>query len=128
MINLARHFDSEAVSTSMIAEKEEIPYQLACKIMQRLSKAGLVKSCMGTKGGFRLEKKPCKISLFDVIGAVQGPVLINKCSRHGFKCSQRSECPVTGKIEELQGFLEGYLKKISIDELAQIQLKKTHTT
>ena len=127
VVDLAGHFEKEAVSTSQIAEQDGIPYQLACKLMQKLAKAGLVKSCMGTNGGFRLNKKPGKISLFDVIGAVQGPVLVNKCSHHDYKCEQRGKCPAYNKIMELQGSIESYLKGVTINELLQSEVKKTRT-
>jgi len=52
MVNLAGHYGQEPVSTRYIAQAEDISYELACKLMQKVHNAGLVKSSMGPNGGF----------------------------------------------------------------------------
>jgi DNA-binding IscR family transcriptional regulator len=48
--HLAAHYGDGAVSTRQVALEEEIPYQLACKLMQKLHDSRLVESCMGPMG------------------------------------------------------------------------------
>ena len=73
-VDLAGRFGGEPVSTKEIADRQEIPYQLACKLMQRLHNAGIVKSEMGPSGGFMLSKNPSKITVRQVVETIQGPV------------------------------------------------------
>ena len=80
MVNLARNYDIGLVSSRTIALQEKVPYQLACKLMQKLHKAKLIKSAMGPKGGFSLSRKPGKITLLQIIGAVQEPLSLNRCA------------------------------------------------
>ncbi|MBN1456281.1 MAG: Rrf2 family transcriptional regulator, partial [Sedimentisphaerales bacterium] len=48
MIDLAGHYKGKtAVSVRELAGREDISYQFACKILQKLQRAGLVKSSMG---------------------------------------------------------------------------------
>ncbi|MFB5282669.1 RrF2 family transcriptional regulator [Peribacillus asahii] len=49
------------------------------KIFSKLSKAGIVSSVPGVKGGFKLAKSPEEISFWDVIEAVEGPKPIFQC-------------------------------------------------
>jgi len=53
-VHLAKHYGKEPISTRAAAAEEQVPYQLACKLMQKLNNANLVASCMGPRGGFVL--------------------------------------------------------------------------
>ena len=118
MVNLVRHYDRESVPTRQIASQENISYQLACKILQRLHNAKLVESCMGPRGGFRLSREPSKISLRDIIVAIQGPVRLNRCLLGVSECPRRPKCAVSKRLAELQRHIDGYLGAITLDELS----------
>ena len=119
MVNLAKHYGDRAVSTRTIADDEDIPYQLACKLMQRLHKNRLVESCMGPKGGFRLSRDPSEISLLEVIEAIQGTPRLNKCLLGVDTCPRKPTCPVSRKLAGLQAYIGSYLGSITLSELLQ---------
>ena len=62
LVNVAGNRGEGPVSTRAAAKEEGVPYQLACKLMQRLHKSQLVKSCMGPRGGFSLGRDASQIS------------------------------------------------------------------
>jgi Rrf2 family transcriptional regulator, iron-sulfur cluster assembly transcription factor len=117
MINLARHRQQEAVSTQELASQEDISYQLACKLLQKLHKAKLVESCMGPKGGFRLSKEPSGITLLDVVTAIQGPIRLNRCLLEKYVCSKKCGCPIHKKLIELQKYILNYLSQNTLQSL-----------
>ncbi len=117
MANLAANWGKGPVSTRDIAAKEDISYQLTCKIMQRLTKAKLVKSSMGVRGGFELNKKPSKINLLEVINIIQGPLKLNRCLLGLNRCDRSRNCPISAKFCELQEYIEDYLTKITLEEV-----------
>jgi len=49
------------------------------KVLQRLSKAGLVAATRGPGGGFELAKEPGEISLLDVYETIDGPLGCDEC-------------------------------------------------
>ena len=49
------------------------------KVLQRLVKAGLLRSNRGPRGGFRLTREPEQISLLEVFEAIEGPVEPTDC-------------------------------------------------
>jgi Rrf2 family protein len=124
MVHLARHWQNGPVSTSEIAESEEISYQLACKLLQKLQKAGLVESTMGAKGGFTLGCEPSKISLAEVIEAIQGKINLNRCLMGDYKCPREANCPVYVKLAGLQKQIDGYFNKVSLTELVRTKSKR----
>ena len=100
-----------------IARVMDIPKSFLAKILQRLTKAGIVKSSRGIKGGFQLAKKPGQISLLDVIEAIQGPAGMNRCAINKFTCKFSNTCTVHPIWVELRRKVEQHLEKITFQKL-----------
>ncbi|MFH2055416.1 MAG: Rrf2 family transcriptional regulator [bacterium] len=64
---------------SEISENQSVPEKFLAKIFQSLSKSGLIRSHRGVRGGFTLGRPAEKISVKDVVEAIQGPYRISKC-------------------------------------------------
>src|ERR1035438_10926346 len=80
MRHLAEHADLGACSAKDLAEMYSMPQEALAKILQRLTKAGLLVSQCGTNGGYTLARNPRQISAFEVIRAIDGPLFITSCS------------------------------------------------
>jgi len=107
------------LSARTLAKDNSVSYALACKILQKMTHAGIVESVMGPKGGFRLAKKPEKIPFSQLIVAIQGPVSVNKCLMGGFKCPMKGQCPARPKMAELQNKINGYLNELTLGEFVE---------
>lgn len=71
----------EAVTAKRLAAFYELPTAYLNKQLQALSRAGILSSTSGPKGGFQLAKAPDKITLLDVVVAIDG-------SEDAFRCTQ----------------------------------------
>jgi Rrf2 family protein len=119
MVNLAGHFNGQLLSARRLANDGRFSYQLACKLLQRLHKAELIKSVMGPKGGFALNKKPSEITLMNIVNVLQGGVRLNKCLTGGEGCEFEPDCEVSTRLACLQLYIEGYLGGITLEEMIQ---------
>ncbi|MFC1636515.1 RrF2 family transcriptional regulator [Planctomycetota bacterium] len=125
MVNLARRYGEGPISTRKAATQEQVSYQLACKLMQSLQKAGLLKSSMGPRGGFILERNPSKISLIDIISAIQGPISVNRCVLIPKVCPQSKNCSVRDRLADLQKDINDSLAKITLGDLIHKSITKS---
>lgn len=121
MVSLAKHGPDGSVSTRALAEEQDVPYQLACKLMQQLHGAKLVESCMGVRGGFRLGREAGRISLLDVVEVVQGRLSLNRCLLNKACCPRQATCPVRARMGELQAQMDEYLGGVTLADLIQAQ-------
>ncbi|HET9216486.1 MAG TPA: Rrf2 family transcriptional regulator [Terriglobia bacterium] len=113
--HLARHAE-ESVSAREIAKEYRIPGELLAKIMQRLARKGLVVSHQGTHGGYILGRDPSRISIVDVIEALDGPIGITPCER-GSSCEQMEKCSVKDPLMAVRAKMVRVLSDTSIYEL-----------
>ncbi len=70
------------------------------KVLQRLTRAGLVRGTRGPRGGFRLTRPARQISLREVYEAIEGSMEVEHCLLGVSVCGQR-KCPVAGLFEKL---------------------------
>lgn len=94
VIYLARQERDRRVPLSEIAESQEVPEKFLAKIFQYLTKTGIVRSHRGVKGGFTLLKDPAKLSIKDVLEAIQGPYHLIMCIPDRKSCQKSDGCPV----------------------------------
>lgn len=107
----------EYVSLRALSDEKNMPYRFLAQVAKVLRGAGLTESREGAAGGYRLAKAPAKISVSDVITAVEGGVALSECLESLGGCSIAATCPMRGKMPEMQRLVLNTLKKKSISDL-----------
>jgi len=119
MIHLAGLPPGARISRSELSVAAECPEQFLCKVLQNLTRAGLVISHRGNTGGFELEESHRSSSVLEVVEAVEGPIRLNLCLTSDHACSRQGWCPAHGVWAEAQAALIGVLRGATISFLAQ---------
>ncbi|MFG6201200.1 RrF2 family transcriptional regulator [Nonomuraea sp. JJY05] len=78
-LNLAWAEPGEAMTTARLAALYELPTAYLNKQLQALARAGILTSTPGPRGGFRLARRLEKITLLDVVTAIEGPGEAFRC-------------------------------------------------
>lgn len=94
MIYLSELGPERRAATSQIAQDKQIPPSFLAKIVSQLSVAGLLQTSRGARGGVSLAKSPEKISLLEVVEAIDGPILLNECVADASACTFGDSCPM----------------------------------
>jgi Rrf2 family transcriptional regulator, nitric oxide-sensitive transcriptional repressor len=106
----------EPRTTQHIAKATRIPAGYLAKILQSLGRARLVDSQRGLNGGFTLAVRPEKLSLWDVIEAIDPIKRITKCPL-GLKSHSKKLCPLHHELDDSLALIEKKLKKARISDL-----------
>ncbi len=70
----------KTIGIKHIAELNSLTETYLSKVFTKLSKAGIVRSISGVKGGYELARNSEDISFWDVIEAVEGPSFFFQCA------------------------------------------------
>jgi Rrf2 family iron-sulfur cluster assembly transcriptional regulator len=105
------------VHTAEVARRRGIPPAQAAKIVQRLARAGIVRTTRGAGGGVRLARPAARVTLREVIDAIEGPLAVSRCVVYD-ECPCAQPCPVRVALARVQQELERSLSGITVAELA----------
>jgi Rrf2 family protein len=100
-----------------IADAAGIPRPYLAKIIQSLSKSGLVFTKRGYTGGIRLVRRPEFISLLDIVIAVEGEHWMSDCLLALEDCRGPSECPTLPFWNRIRGEIEQELRRWTLSDL-----------
>jgi Rrf2 family protein len=119
MIHLAGLPPGTRASRGELARTAECPEQFLSKVLQSLTRAGLVVSHRGNTGGFELPEARSGTALLDVVQAIEGPVRLNLCLTSEHACTRQEACPAHGVWVEAQTAMLAVLQSVSIGHLAK---------
>lgn len=119
LAELARLPPGECAGASSIAKTINAPANYLGKLLQSLASRGLITSQKGKGGGFRLEISPKKISLFDVVAAIEDVDKWSKCFLGRRQCLDSSPCRVHDQWKQVRDVNINFLEGINVYDLGR---------
>ena len=120
MFALSRSYEEGSLSVRRIAEQQDIPSAYLEQIMAQLRHEGLVESVRGRGGGYRLARPPERITIGDVVRAVEGPIALSSCLIASIPLCNRVDQCVTRLIWKRLGTkIEQAFDAVSLDRLVR---------
>ncbi len=134
MLGISRHTDYAArivlhlsaerraahFTTGDIAKKRLIPPAFIRRIVSKLSAAGILKTTRGCGGGIELARPSSKISLLDVVEAMEGRLVLNSCTVKPERCTLSARCGIRRAWSDTTKSLESFLASVTFDSLAKV--------
>lgn len=109
--------EHECVSASKIAKKTLIPEPTVSKILKKLAEAHLVFSSQGPKGGYQLSKSAEKITLAELITAIDGKPAMTECCKTTYDCARDRICGQKSNWKKINKKIMTMLDGISVSEM-----------
>lgn len=121
MVDVALEEIHGPVSLTTISVRQELPLAYLEQLFGKLRKAGLVKSCRGSSGGYILAHKPQDISILSIIAAVDTPLKATRCdydSKVG--CRTTGERCLTHDLwDELGAVVQLFLARVTLNDVCE---------
>lgn len=111
------------LSNHEIASALKVSEAHLSKVLQRLSKAGMVESNRGPKGGFVLAKDPAEITLLQVYEAIEGPLPNSYCLLGSPICGGEN-CILGNLIKNLNREVREYMEKTRVADVTKVFSEK----
>ena len=106
LAHLAR--STKTLTAQELAERSGVPSPTVSKLCKELSKVGLVVSHRGRNGGYGLARPAERISVAEIVEALEGPIALTECvspSRIEATCPAKASWDPVSRA--LQGALQG---------------------
>ncbi len=107
----------EQFSASDLAVSTRIEIPTASKVLKTLAAAGLLISRRGAAGGYRLARDPRRITMADVVAAMEGPIGMTECVTHEGMCSHEPHCGVRANWRTISKAVETALAGVSLADM-----------
>lgn len=118
MVYLALKKEGERVSIRDLTKRLDIPYHFLGKILQDLKRKGFLTSVKGPHGGFALAKPAAKITLYQIVEAIDGDGFSHNCVMGFPDCSGEKPCSVHATWSGLRDGIATMLLVKNIGQLA----------
>lgn len=107
-----------------VSKELKVPKEYISKVLQILTKSGIVGSKKGKSGGFYLAKSPSGIKLIDIVEAIDGLDVFRSCVLGFPGCSSEKPCPVHNKWGKLRDEAYRMLSEETLEQLKEKTIQK----
>jgi len=114
----------EAIDTTHLSERIGVSKYFLAKLLQNLSKKGIVKSFKGVNGGFILDKEPEDIKIIDIFKCVEDKnFLVYECAQNEKDCpnNRASVCSIWPFLNLLEDNILSYLEKFTLEDVVRMR-------
>lgn len=109
--------ESEQLTTEAIVQNTGLPDATVRKLLRLLVDAGLVSSRRGLKGGYRLKREASRITVAELIAAIEGPIGLTECSQVEDHCSLSPGCGQRANWNVINDLINRQLATITLADM-----------
>ncbi|PHS72025.1 MAG: SUF system Fe-S cluster assembly regulator [Cycloclasticus sp.] len=112
------HQPDELHAASDITQSTGVALPTVSKVLKLLSKANILISHRGAKGGYQLAKKPNETNVAEVITAIEGPIGMTECMTSKGTCEQEPSCEIKGNWSLINRAVYTALEAVTLADMA----------
>jgi Rrf2 family protein len=110
-----------------LSEELSLPGPYLAKILQTLAQTGILESLRGPKGGFRMARPAHRITVGDVVDAMEGPEAFSGCVMGFPECGGDNPCPLHDAWSQVKAHMDSSMTQSTIRDLQLVRLRHENT-
>jgi Rrf2 family protein len=122
MVDVVQHSENGPVARQDIATRQAISAYYVAQLFRQLQAAGLVEGVKGPGGGYRLASDSARITVGDIVRAVEGPVALVHCVLPDGDgeptCERVTYCTTHSLWKQLSEAVADLLDSVTLQDLA----------
>src|SRR5687768_2382810 len=126
MIDVALHATDGPVTLAGVADRQKISLSYLEQLFGKLRRRELVESVRGPGGGYHLARDASRLTVADIIRAVEEPLDSTQCGGRE-NCHDSGRCMTHDLWEELNTTVYGFLEGVTLSQLVERQRTKRVT-
>ena len=111
---LAEREVDAVVSLGEVASERQLPQPFLAKVFMKLARHGLLTAHRGRGRGYSLSRPPTEILVRDVLEAVEGPRLDNRCLFWEGHCHDTNPCPLHFRLKNINMDFSRVLESLTL--------------
>ena len=115
------------LSAQDVAARAHLELPTVSKLLKQLGHAGLVESFRGVNGGYRLAHEPERITIAQIVTAMEGPIGMTECSAHVGLCDHESHCGVRVNWQRINHAIAHALASVTLADMLKPAPRKRAT-
>jgi len=121
-----KSIDGSKLGIKEIAKEIDSPEPYTAKILQTLSREGIISSVKGPNGGFYMDPKAKPIPLNDIVVALDGDHVLHTCSLGLKECVDEFPCPIHNDIKSYKERVRKIMHEKTVQQLSkELRVGKT---
>lgn len=102
-----------------LASRTHVAAPTVAKLLKMLTRASVVESLRGARGGYKLARPPEDITVADVIAAIDGPIALTECSVHKGDCAVEAHCGVRSNWRLINTVIRQALQSVTLAQMCE---------
>ncbi len=117
MFEIAMSYPSGPVTIKRISGQQDISVAYLEQVLNKLRRAGLIKSIKGPGGGYVLSRKPAEVTIGEILKEFEGPVAVASCLDPRKGCVRAENCVAYFLWKSLGEKIEAFLNTVTLKDL-----------
>ena len=111
--------DGSRIGIKEVSAGIDSPEHFIAKILQELSRKGIIQSQKGPTGGFYLDAQSRKYTLADVVHVIDGDQIFTGCGLGLKQCSETKPCPLHYEFKKIRDAISKLLRTTHLGEFSE---------
>lgn len=127
---MAQKRPGELTSAKEIVELTGSPFDATARVLQQMAQKGILRSEQGAHGGYVVIRDLAKVSLYELMELILGPLAVAKCVGEDAvsSCDLKQKCNISSPVSLLNRKLGEFYQNLSIAELLRLKEREERSS